>query len=255
MTDLLDATAIRAALPQTLRGCDIRVFQTLDSTNSYALRLLAEGAESGTAILAEAQTAGRGRLGRSFYSPAGSGLYMSIVLRPRLEDAGDVQLVTVAAAVAVCHALDALRPDARPQIKWVNDIFIGGKKACGILAEAVAAGSGIDGVVAGIGVNCTTGAFPPELRDIACTVGDVSRNMLAARIIAELSAFAENLRAPELIGEYRRRSYTLGRRIVFERDGTSVYAIAEGINDNGNLMVREPDGVLTVLRSGEASLI
>lgn len=255
MNIALDADAIAAALPPELRGIDIRVFRTTSSTNDHAKRLILCGAAAGTAVLAEHQTAGRGRLGRRFYSPAGSGLYMSVVLRPRIDKADELQLVTVAAAVAVCRAIDALKPGAAPQIKWVNDIFIDGKKACGILAEAVSSGGGIDGVAAGIGVNCTTEAFPPELRDIACSVGGVSRNALAAEIIAELLALTGDLRAPELIGEYRRRSYTLGRRISFERGGETVYAVADSINDSGNLVVREPDGVLTVLRSGEATLI
>ena len=121
--------------------------------------------------------------------------------------------------------------------------------------ELIRAGDRIAGTVVGIGVNCTTDAFPPELRDIACSLGgDISRNALAAGIIAELLPLSENLRSPELIAEYRRRSYTLGRRIAFERGGRTVFATADSINDNGNLVAREPDGTLTVLFSGEATL-
>ena len=255
MNNMLDAREIASLLPDGLAGIDIRVFQTIDSTNNYAKRLILDGAAPGTAILAESQTAGRGRRGRSFYSPAGSGLYISVILRPKIDAVDDIQLLTAAAAVAVCLAIDRLKPDSGAQIKWVNDIFIGGKKVCGILSEAVSAGYRIAGTVVGIGVNCTTDAFPPELRDIACSLGgDISRNALAAGIIAELLPLAEKLRSPELIAKYRRRSYTLGRRIAFERGGRTVFATADSINDNGNLVVREPDGTLTVLFSGEATL-
>ena len=185
MNNMLDAREIASLLPDGLAGIDIRVFQTIDSTNNYAKRLILDGAAPGTAILAESQTAGRGRRGRSFYSPAGSGLYISVILRPKIDAVDDIQLLSAAAAVAVCRAIDRLKPDSGAQIKWVNDIFIGGKKVCGILSEAVSAGDRIAGTVVGIGVNCTTDAFPPELRDIACSLGgDISRNALAAGIIA-----------------------------------------------------------------------
>ena len=250
----LDAEEIGRLLPYGLRRTDVRVLDVTGSTNDLAKRLLAEGVAHGATVLAERQTAGRGRLGRSFYSPEGSGLYMSLILRSESFDLNDIQLVTVMAAVAVCRAISA-QTGVEPSIKWVNDIFIGGKKVCGILAETSGFGD-IGGVVIGIGVNCTTEAFPPELADVACSIGPgVSRNALAAGIIAELLTLSKDLRSRDIIEEYRRRSYTIGRRVAFERDGSSRTAVAVGISDDGSLIVREDDGGTCALRTGEARLI
>ena len=163
----------------------VEVHASLGSTNDRAKALALSGAPEGSLVVALTQTAGRGQQGRSFYSPAGTGAYMSLVLRPRTLTAPED--VTIAAAVAVARAAEAL--SARPtQIKWVNDVYLGGKKICGILTEGGAAPDGSPWAVVGIGVNLLppTGGFPEELRDIAGAVTKERRRGLRSSLCASI---------------------------------------------------------------------
>lgn len=174
----LSEKSIRKALPERLSAAPIYIFETTDSTNIRAKSLARSGAEDGTLVLAEKQTAGRGRRGKSFFSPKGGGLYMSLVLRPG-EGSCDIQLLTIAAATAVCLSLEKLA-GIKPQIKWVNDIYLDEKKLCGILCEK---NSDTDAVIVGIGINLAGEVFPQELEGIACALNaPVSRNELAAAV-------------------------------------------------------------------------
>ena len=258
--------------------------ETVDSTNTYAKGLVLQGAEDGVLVAANQQTAGRGRRGRSFLSPPGTGLYMTLILRPRVE-MERFQMITLAAATAVCLTLEALTP-LRPLIKWVNDIFLPmpsgrckarsssssssptvgdegrmERKVCGILAEAVTgADSGkIDGVVVGIGVNVATRDFGEELDGLAGSLLDggdicrVGRAQLAAGIAERLMDLAERLDDPELIRLYRERSLLLGRRIRWNQGDETLFGRALDIDAQGGLLV-ELDGAekrRTSLRSGE----
>ena len=154
----------------------------VDSTNAYAKTLLKEGREPPFLVTAESQTMGRGRLGKRFFSPQG-GLYMSLALKY----SGSEEKTTLAAAAAVCRMLER-HCDGRPQIKWVNDILVDGKKVCGILCEAVCGPTGrIGAVIVGVGVNTGQCPFPEDIRDIAGTVrSDISNDVLAGEIAEEL---------------------------------------------------------------------
>lgn len=258
--DLLTAEGISAMLPLELAQLDLRVFDEIDSTNLEAKRLAMTGL-SRCAVIADRQTAGRGRLGRSFYSPPGCGIYTSLLLRPRPDQLADVTLLTTAAGVAVCRALEKAA-GVQAEIKWVNDLYLNGKKICGILTEGVTdfESGMIESIVIGYGVNFRDDAhLPEELRPIVGSVfgaepPTVTRSALAAAMLAELLPLAEDLSSRSFLQEYRRRSMLLGREIVFSRAGGRFAAVAEGIDDNGGLVVRLPDGSRETLRSGEVSV-
>ena len=227
-----------------LSDVNIVLLKETDSTNSEAKRRAVNGESLPMLIISEFQSAGRGRLGRSFYSPEGTGLYMSYSYRAE-GDMCEAVKITSAAAVAVCLAIEELC-DVRCMIKWVNDVYVGEKKVCGILTEATSAGGEVI-IVLGIGVNCTTKIFPDEISDRAAGIGDVRREELAARIIHHVREF---LFGKNFIDEYRSRSLVLGREVTYIRDGVANNGVAESVRDDGALVLR--DG--TVLSSGEITL-
>ena len=246
-------TAADVLAPQW-RGIPITVYPTIDSTNRAAKIAAEDGAPHGSVIMAEQQTAGRGRRGRSFYSPPKSGLYLSVILRPgqmKAEPAG----LTMTAAVAVCRALrQTLGVEA--QIKWVNDVFLQGLKVCGILSEAAfdLESRCTASVVVGIGLNVTTSEFPQELRGIAGAVsqGDASRAQIAAAILNELlslTASGEDTRA-----EYAERMFLLGKQICYIEQGIAHRARALRIDPDGALVVLDKNNREKHLRSAEISI-
>ncbi len=198
-------------------------------------------------LIAGRQTAGRGRLGRRFYSPDGTGLYMTIALPPV---PGDAPPVTIAAAVAVAGALEAR--GFAPAIKWVNDLFLNHKKICGILAEIAG-----DAVIVGIGVNILApeGGFPEDIRDIAGALNrPVRRDELAGDIAARLIAWTRRIDDPCLIAEYAERMPLVGREITYQKENMPCSAVVLGVDSLGGLIVRAPCGGQTILRAGEISL-
>ena len=256
-SDRLSAAGISAFMPEKYRNNTVHFFETTDSTNTQAKRLALEGAPHGTIVAASEQTAGRGRSGKSFFSPD-TGLYVSVILKP---PAGmpDPQKITIAAAVAVCRAVEA-QTALTPQIKWVNDVYLDGKKACGILTEAVSdlESGGIDSIVVGIGVNCAIPAerIPAELRGIVGSLNaeGLSRCRLAADIASFVLDAFDSLDAPALIDDYRRRSFLYGREISFKRNGEALSGTVTGISDAGNLLVQLDGGETLSLSSGEVTI-
>lgn len=252
-SDMLSEDAIRIHLKQDV---PVHVHEIIDSTNKEAQALAMDGAPHGTCVLAESQTRGRGRLGRSFYSPAGSGIYMSMVIKPTFDISKSV-LITAAASVAVAKAIENVT-GISPDIKWVNDIYIEGKKVCGILTQAVTdfESGQISNVIVGIGVNCRETAFPEELKNIAGIVpGEYSRNLLAAEIIGNMLSVCENIEEREFIGYYRDHSMIIGKDInVIPRDQDPVPAHADGIDENGGLIIRYENGESAILTTGEVSI-
>ncbi|GHT07286.1 hypothetical protein FACS1894139_15300 [Planctomycetales bacterium] len=252
-------TALSAPLIKTLLAdpdCEIFVYPALGSTMDEAKQRLAAGAPSKTVILAETQTAGRGRRGRSFFSPPQTGIYLSVIWRPPASEKPTPEkttTITALAAVAVCRAIEKHCPVA-PQIKWVNDVLVGGKKVCGILTEAEIRRGAISGLIVGIGLNVATADFPPELRDRAgsLAVSAETRNQLTADLLRHFFALAADRDAT--LDEYRARSAVLGKEITYVQNGATVAAVAIGINDDGNLLVRRRDGKSVALNSGEISL-
>ena len=236
-------------------GVCVRVFDTIDSTNNEAKRMLESGFSGFALVAAETQTGGRGRLGRSFYSPESTGLYFTVIIPPCFS-AEEATLLTPAAAVATVRVLEEISGE-RLGIKWVNDIYKNDKKICGILAEAVLdmACGGFAGFSVGIGINLTTEDFPEDIADIAASLKtEADRNEIAAGIALKLFAFAKNLAAREFLPEYRRHSLVTGKEIYFIKDGEKTNAAALGIDDDGGLTVRLENGEVTTLRGGEISV-
>ena len=242
------------------RQIPLHIFETIDSTSTYAKKLAESGAEHGTAVIALQQTGGRGRLGRSFHAPAGTGIYMSLILKTEA-DFSKAMLVTTAASVAVCRAIRKVC-GAYPQIKWVNDIYLNGKKVCGILTEAVTdPDTGLpQAIVAGIGINCSTESFPENLQEIAGAVeGDYSPAQLAAQVTNELLQLTDDLDPGSFIGEYREHSMVIGKTVKvykggYSPDAAGINARVLDIDDSGGLRVIYSSGECETLSSGEISI-
>lgn len=233
------------------------LMESVDSTNSEAKRLLASGLTVPLFLLAQTQTSGRGRLGRAFCSPHGAGLYMSIVLHPDCPPK-DVLSITSAAAVAVCEAIEALTP-LRPQIKWVNDVYLAGKKVCGILTEGVTdpVSGRLRSVVVGIGINCTASAFPKEIEAVATSLegegASVDLNRLAAMVCDRLLVLYEELPRKTWLDAYRSRSWLDGKTVVYRMDGILHEGVVLGIGNAGELILATAHGEV-VLSTGEVSV-
>ena len=269
VSDVLSAQGILPYLKHPEIGDHIQVFKTLESTNQTAKRLALDGAEPGSVVIAEKQTKGRGRRGRSFFSPSDSGIYLSMILQPRFDISKSV-LITTAASVAVCKAIEKVC-GIQCQIKWVNDIYYHKKKICGILTEAVTdfESGHIEYIVLGIGVNysTTTQAFPQELKQTAGSLyesgitGEISRNRLIAEIINQVLELNENLESRSFLPDYKARSFVLGQEIRVFQTAASLsdpesapLADAIDIDADGGLVVRYRDGSVETLNSGEISI-
>ena len=274
----LDAFSIKSHLRH--QELDIRTYETISSTNTVLKQLAEEGAPEGLALVAEGQTAGRGRMGRSFYSPEKTGLYMSLLLRPRLS-AYDATVLTVAAAVAVAESIEELTSQ-KTQIKWVNDVLIDGKKICGILTEgAIDVETGmLQYAIVGIGINIRPpkGGFPEEIASLAGALlpensglaqsGNTDqipaekrsedsplRSRLAARVLDRLMDFYEALPERSFYTAYKSRSFLLGRPINILAVGEEPRpATAIDIAPDFSLIVQTEDGKTEHLNSGEVSV-
>lgn len=247
----LSADELTALLP----GLDLLVLESVDSTNNEAKRRLASGQQQPLLVTAETQTAGRGRQGKSFYSPDGTGVYLTLVVHPNAPIL-DAVSVTTRASVAVCRAIRSICP-AEPEIKWVNDLYLNGKKICGILVEAVSDfETGITkSLVIGVGVNVSTSVFPDDLPDAASlAMPGISRNRLIAEIVRELQRETADLQDRSYLDDYRRWSLVLGKDVHYMRNDGTFCARAVEIDDNGGLIVEDEQGNRTTLQSGEISL-
>lgn len=259
----LSEQAIRRRLSGAARDCRLEIHRSVDSTNNRLKAAAEAGAAEGLALLAEQQTAGRGRLGRSFYSPVGAGLYISLLLRPRLP-MEQVTLITTAAAVAAAEAVE--RATGREiGIKWVNDLYYRGKKICGILTEASMdlEGGGLAYAVVGIGINVLPPpeGFPEELRDRATALYDTPgacppdmRSRLAAELLNTFWTLYRRLPDRTFLADYRRRSILTGREIAFLLRGEPCRGVVRTIDDEARLVVRLPDGREERLLSGEVTI-
>jgi BirA family biotin operon repressor/biotin-[acetyl-CoA-carboxylase] ligase len=237
----------------------LHIFNAVESTNATAKKMAAGGCPHGTVVIADAQTAGRGRRGKSFYSPPGSGLYMSFVLAVCTIGPAALTTMTAAAAVAVCRAI-ALVSGIEPSIKWVNDVLISGKKVCGILAEAVsdAATGEVSHIVLGVGVNVNTGAFPDDIKRTAGSIfsgsADEEKARLAAELINAIALSDSWIRCANFHEEYRRRCSTLERDITVTLPAESFIARALDLDDDFRLIIKKSDGEILTLSSGEVSV-
>ena len=259
--DTLTAGDVLPYLPQARRAL-VQCFAQIDSTNSYLKAEAMAGATDGLCAIADRQTAGRGRAGRSFRSDAGQGVYLSMLLRPACAPTA-AMTVTAHVAVAVCRALEAC--GVQPGIKWTNDLVLGTKKLCGILTElTVEAETGtVDSIVAGIGVNVRQRPedFPPELRTIAGSVRsetglEISRARLAAEMVRALDQmYLDWQRDPRAyLDDYRVRCVTVGRPVRVVRGEDVRTGFAEAVDDDFALVVRWPDGTRETVTGGDVSV-
>jgi BirA family biotin operon repressor/biotin-[acetyl-CoA-carboxylase] ligase len=273
-SDIFDKEGILEFLPNDI-DAKIEVYKTIDSTQTEAKRRCVEAKSESlqrierlnrTVILSAQQTAGHGRMGRSFYSPDKTGVYLSIILSPK-NGITDPALITASTGVAVCRAIEKLY-GSKAQIKWVNDIFISGKKVCGIITEGISDfESGIiTTAIIGIGINICNSDFPQEL---LTTVGSItndrksriSRNQLAAAVIAEslgvYESFDDVSEKSKIMKEYKERSILIGKEITITPviGQTETYkATVLDIDEEAHLVVKTSDGETKILRSGEVSL-
>lgn len=231
-------------------GASVTVFPSISSTNDYCRRNAAT-IEKPAVVIAQSQTAGRGRKGRSFYSPDGTGLYMSLLFE--FDDYSELALATPAAAVSVCRTIEKLSR-VKPEIKWVNDVYVGDRKICGILTETVVGNGGEKYMIVGIGINVTTDIFPEEISSIAGAIGEnVDLNVLAAEIYRDFSkAFAD--RFVGIATEYKSHLNMLGCRVTCISAAKSFDATAVDINERCELIVTTDSGEKITLNSGEISV-
>ncbi len=253
--------------------CNIHVFEKIDSTNNYAKTLDVSGGPH--LIIASEQTAGRGRLGRSFYSPAEKGIYMSLAFEPHF-DLDKSLFVTTLSAVAMCRAIEEAT-GLNPKIKWVNDIYLNGKKLAGILTEAESnfESGKIQKIIVGIGVNCFSCDMPEEIQDVATCIEagstNFNRNALIAAFCNQFFDMIENFDQQAILRDYKRRSFIIGEQILIfnpaiareigrrdERLHDGIRARAIDIDENGGLVVEFLEGRLSremrTLTSGEITV-
>lgn len=265
MPDRLSETEIRARLGETkLVGRNLICFDRIDSTNAYLKRAASEGVVDGTVAVADCQTGGKGRRGRSFESPAGKGVYLSVLLRPPVEPNRLLPL-TGFGAVAVCNAVERVSGQ-RPRIKWANDLVLGGRKLCGILTELSMEGESgaLQYVIMGIGINVaqTRADFAGALENIATSLDleteqTVSRAALAAAMIEELDALYVALlkhRLAPYLAAYRRDCLTIGQQVQLLWEDVHEKVLATGVDDELGLEVLRQNGAKEVIRTGEVSV-
>jgi BirA family biotin operon repressor/biotin-[acetyl-CoA-carboxylase] ligase len=250
--------ALRQQLPDSER---LIVLDTVDSTNTYAKMLAQQGAVHGTIVIADGQTAGRGRMGRKFASAKGLGLYCSVILRPQCTPDQLMRLTIFAAEAARRAIREVFAVDAG--IKWINDLVFGGKKLCGILTELGFTDGHPDYAVVGIGINCNQKAedFPEEISQIATSLRqilgrEVHRAPLAEALLRQLNQGVEAMATNPMpwLDLYRANCLTIGQDVQLLQNDTVRQAHAVGMDDQGALLVTLPDGTQEHIYSGEVSV-
>ena len=260
MIDIIDSKKILEFLDSDLKEkIKIQVLEKATSTNTLVKELATENDE-GFIIVAGEQTAGRGRMGRSFFSPGDSGVYMSLLLKPEIKPEDAVQ-ITTAAAVSVCNALESLGvSDSR--IKWVNDIYIGKRKICGILTESSfdSQREMLDFAVLGVGINIyeSKEGFPDEIKDVAGAVfpkrEENLRNKFIGAFINEFFVYYNSLSSKKHLKEYKEKSCVLGNKINIIQGENIRVGQALDIDENCNLVAELSDGTVEKLYTGEISV-
>ncbi len=239
-----------------------RFFPELDSTNDRLKLLARQGAPHGTVLIADRQTGGHGRMGRSFHSPGGVGIYLSILLRPGCAPQ-DLMHLTCAAAVAMCGAVEAAA-GFRPGIKWTNDLVSGKRKLGGILTElGLNPKGGLDYAIVGIGINCCQQEedFAPDIRHMAGSLSmisgkEINRAAVAAAMMDALWQMDSRLLTGKdaMLQAYRKDCMTIGQEISVHRGSSVRYGMALDVDSEGALVVRYTDGTVEAVNSGEVSV-
>jgi BirA family biotin operon repressor/biotin-[acetyl-CoA-carboxylase] ligase len=255
--DLLLPEVLRPLLRGTMFSNHLNHFYKIGSTNTAAMAAAGEGAAEGSVFLAEEQTAGRGRGAHNWNSARSAGIYCSVVLRPVLPPA-DVLVMSLAAGLAVCSAIEEVNPKVVPDLKWPNDVLIAGKKVCGILTEMNAEVTRVRYVVVGIGINVNQPKFVAELESLATSLRIVSgsewsRVELAGALLKSLDREYRLLVGGKNAGQSilerfaHHSSWVRGKKVRIEENGSSLEGTTEGLDERGFLKVRTAQGVKTVL--------
>lgn len=257
--EMIDPEKIESLLKTDVLARTLEYVREVDSTNNLAKERAKEGAPDGTLILADRQFAGKGRQGRGFYSPQRGGIYMSMILRPKM-NVEKTPIITILAASAVCETLNVMF-DLNAKIKWVNDIYVGRKKICGILTEAgyEVESAKLEYAVLGIGINLFFADFPEEINHVATclqhhTARPIDINEIVAQVWNRFEAYYNKEDYSSALRYYRGASMVLGNTVQFEKNGETRDAVAEDIDADGSLIVRYRDGSSDTLRSGEVRI-
>jgi BirA family biotin operon repressor/biotin-[acetyl-CoA-carboxylase] ligase len=259
--DALHADDVLARLGQArVIGRDIRVFEETTSTNDVIEKLARDGVKEGVVVFAESQTKGRGRLGRKWMSPTHKGLWFSVLLRPALSPQETTQL-TVASATALRRAIKTVT-DLTADIKWPNDLLIGGKKVVGILTEMSAEMDRVRHVILGIGVDVNQQEFPPELSKLATSLKieageEIDRAELAKEMLRELDLDYARIgegKFSAVADEWEAGCATLGRNVSVQMGSRLISGRAESLDDHGALLVRTEHGHLERIIGGDVTL-
>jgi BirA family transcriptional regulator, biotin operon repressor / biotin---[acetyl-CoA-carboxylase] ligase len=261
--DVLHADDLKVRLgPTKVVGRDIRVFQETTSTNDLMEKLARDGVAEGMALFAEKQTRGRGRLGRSWHSPHGLGVYVSILFRPKMPVPAITRL-TIAAAASLARAIAGVT-GLKPEIKWPNDLLLGGRKVAGILTEMNAEMDRVRHAIVGMGVdvNHQDGDFPPELRRLATSLRiesgrRIPRGELAVMMLRELDrdyARAMSNRFEELADEWEAGCTTIGQQVVIRMGSRQLRGRAESLDADGALLLRTEHGHLERVVGGDVTV-
>lgn len=260
-TDILSTQGIQKYLRSEIADMDISVLSSVSSSNTIVRDKANCGATEWYMLLANEQTSGRGRIGRTFFSPKDTGVYMSLLLRPKNCSAEQAVRITTIAAVAICEAIEEVSGE-KAEIKWVNDIFVRGKKVCGILTEgSFDLESGLlEYAVLGIGVNIyePENGFPEELKSIAKSVFQTHQSDVKNRLVSQfLNRFYGYYTSPcqgDYVEQYRNRSFIIGKQITIVSPNESKNAVVLGIDDHCRLLVKYADGTEDCYSSGEISI-
>ncbi|MBR5421738.1 MAG: biotin--[Lachnospiraceae bacterium] len=260
--DVLSGSELMSRMNTKWAGQRVYFRKETESTNEDAKYMAEEGKEHGSLVVADAQTAGRGRRGRSWESPPGQDIYMSLLLRPDFSPE-KASMLTLLMAVSVAEVINGLYPDMKVNIKWPNDILVGERKICGILTEMNAEPDYIHNVIIGVGINVNRKDFPPEIEEFATSLRLVHGEMIdRAQIIVGImdyfeyyyGIFAERLDVSDFVHIYDGYLVNRGREVRVLDPKGEYSGVAEGINDKGELIVKLPDGSSTTVASGEVSV-
>lgn len=259
--DILSEDELLIELEKSRLGDSIYYFKSIDSTNNYAKKLALEGAVEGTMVLSDEQVGGRGRLGRTWISPSGTSIYMSMILRPTIEP-NEAAKITEITAAAVANAVSGVT-NIEAGIKWPNDIILDNKKICGILTEMNAELNNINYVIVGIGINVNMDEFPDEISNVATSIKnvlgrEVSRKDIVINIVREFEKlyydFVNTGSLKKTVDICKNKSVTLGKivRIINKRE--TIIAEAIDITEDGELVIKKEDGEIINVISGEVSV-
>lgn len=248
-------TLNQTSLVEHLAPRPFRFYQQADSTNDLALAWLSQGAPSGAAVIADEQLKGRGRLGRSWYTPPSTALIVSVILHPAPQHLAQI---TMLGAVSICEMIESLGA-SNVGIKWPNDVQLNGLKVSGVLPEAVWEGGKLRGVVLGMGVNVRQDFSHTELATTAISLEPalgktLDRSELLAFLLARMDNGVEHLGTSSLFNAWKSRLNTLGQSVSLLNNGQSISGIAEGVDENGALLVRDRTGQLQRVLAGDIAM-